>query len=70
MISSDDVLKAIVKCKRDDNHVDYNDIMRELNMDDVSLIPFLKELSCKRYIIQTLENLEITSLGLSAYNDL
>lgn len=70
MITTDEVLKAIVECKRPNNSVDYNDVMEMLNIDDNTLSHFLKEFSAKGYIYQTLENMEITSLGFSVYEDL
>lgn len=70
MITNDDVLKAIVSCKNSDNQVDYSDVCEKLNIDDISLIPFLKYLNKSGYITQTTSDIYITSLGMSAYNDL
>lgn len=38
--------------------------------DDVSLLPFLRELNRYGYIIQTNEDVTTTSLGMLAYNGL
>lgn len=70
MITNDDVLKAIVDCKKPNGRTDYQDIMENLNVDDVSLLPFLRELNKSGYIIQTNEDVTVTSLGMIAYNDL
>ena len=70
MINLDDVIVAIVKCEKPNGRTDFNDVINRLEIDDVSLIPFLKELKARGYIIQTSEDIEITSLGMSAYKDL
>ena len=70
MITEGDVLKAIVDCKNQNGRTDYRDIINKLDVDDVSLLPFLKELNRKGYIAQTLEDVAITDLGLAAYNEL
>ncbi len=70
MITADDVIVAIVKCKKPNGRTDFNDIIDRLEIDDVSLIPFLKELKARNYIIQTSEDIEITPIGMSAYKDL
>lgn len=70
MITSDDVLKAIVDCKKLSGEADYLDVMKKLDIDDISLAPFLKELDEKRFIVHTMESVSVTSLGLSAYKDL
>ncbi len=70
MLTNYDVLKAIAECRKPDGRTDYADIMKKLSVDDVSLFPSLKEFKQKGYIIQTNEDVTITSLGLSAYNDL
>uniref|UniRef100_A0AAU8B6T4 Uncharacterized protein n=1 Tax=Dulem virus 39 TaxID=3145757 RepID=A0AAU8B6T4_9CAUD len=53
MVTLDDVIVAIVKCKKTNGRTDYNDVMDRLKIDDVSIIPFLRELKEKKYIIQT-----------------
>lgn len=70
MITRDDVLKAIVKCKKPNGRTDYRDIMDKLKIDDISLLPSLKELKALGYILQTQEDITVTPLGMSAYNDL
>lgn len=70
MITEEDVLKAIVDCKNPNGSTDYRDIMGKLDVDDISLLPLLKELNRKGYIIQTVDDVSITDLGLSAYNEL
>lgn len=70
MITNDDVLKAIVDCKKPNGRTDYADVMEGLNIDDISLLPFLKELNSLGYIMQTSEDITVTSLGMIAYNDL
>lgn len=70
MITNDDVLKAIVDCKNPNGRTDYQDIMEKLNVDDISLLPFLRELNRSGYIMQTNEDVTVTSLGMIAYNDL
>jgi Mn-dependent DtxR family transcriptional regulator len=66
MVSEKDVLFAMSKNRDENNIVDRIAIEKKLKLDDMSLIPFLKELNKKGYITQTLENIEITELGLSA----
>lgn len=70
MITNDDVLKAIVVYKKPNGRTDYQDIMEKLNVDDVYILPFLRELNRSGYIIQTNEDVTVTSLGMIAYNDL
>lgn len=70
MIDADEVLKAIVECKKPNNTINYNDVMEKLKIDDMTLRHFLQELNEKDYIYQVLESMEITSLGLSAYEEL
>lgn len=70
MITNDDILKAIVDFKKPNGRTDYQDIMEKLNVDDVSLLPFLRELNKSGYIIQTNEDVTVTSIGMLAYNDL
>ena len=70
MITKDDVLKAIVDCQKPNGRTDYRDIMDKLKIDDISLLPSLKELKELGYIVQTQEDVTVTSLGMSAYKDL
>ena len=70
MITNDDILKAIVDFKKPYGRTVYQDIMEKLNVDDVSLLPFLRELNKSGYIIQTNEDVTVTSIGMLAYNDL
>lgn len=70
MITNDDVSKAILDCKKPNGRKDYQDIMEKLNVDDVSLLPFLRELNESGYITQTNEDVTVTSLGMIACNDL
>lgn len=70
MLTKEDVLKSIAECRKSNGRTDYADIMSKLNVDDISLLPFLKELKQQGYILQTSEDVEITDLGLSAYKDL
>lgn len=70
MITKDDVLKAIVECEKPNGRTDYRDIMNKLQVDDVSLLPFLKELRKQCYIDNVLEDVSATSLGHSAYEEL
>nr|DAT49555.1 MAG TPA: Transcriptional regulator mntR-turn-helix, DNA-Binding Protein, Metalloregulatory Protein.61A [Caudoviricetes sp.] len=70
MIESKDFLKTIVE-KRDKNgNTNYADIANCLGIDTISMLPFMKELSSKGYITQTLEDVTITKLGLLAYDEL
>ena len=70
MIESKDFLKAIVE-KRDKNgNTDYADIASFLDIDMISMLPFMRELSNKGYITQTLEDVPVTKLGLLAYDEL
>lgn len=70
MITSDDILKAIVECRKPNGLTYHTDVMNKLNIDDITLSIFLKELKAKGYICTTLGDSEVTSLGLSAYEDL
>lgn len=70
MITKDDVLKAIVECEKSNGRTDFSDIMNKLEVDDISLLPFLRELKEQGYTVQTLEDVAVTSLGRSAYKDL
>lgn len=70
MIMQDDVLKAIVECRKNNGLTDHLDVMRKLDIDDITLSRFLKELEIKGYVYSTLEDAQVTSLGLSAYKDL
>lgn len=70
MIIKDDVLKAIVECEKPNGRTDFKDIMNKLEIDDISLLPFLKELKEQGYTIQTLEDVAVTDLGRSVYKDL
>ena len=70
MIESKDFLKTIVE-KRDKNgNTNYVDIASCLGIDMISMLPFMRELSNKGYITQTLEDVTITKLGLLAYDEL
>lgn len=70
MIESKDFLKTIVE-KRDKNgNTDYADIASCLGIDMISMLPFMRELSNKGYITQTLEDVTVTKLGLLAYDEL
>ena len=70
MIESKDFLKTIVE-KRDKNgNTIYADIASCLGIDMISMLPFMRELSNKGYITQTLEDVTITKLGLLAYDEL
>lgn len=70
MITEDDVLRAVVENMTSDKYTRYEKITSALSMDDVSLLPFLKSLENKGYIIVTMENLEVTQLGIYAYNEI
>lgn len=70
MIESKDFLKTIVE-KRDKNgSTNYADIASCLGVDMISMLPFMRELSNKGYITQTLEDVTVTKLGLLAYDEL
>lgn len=70
MITNNDVLKAIVDHKKTNGQTDYRDVMENLNIDDLSLLPFLRELNASGYITYTMESVAVTSLGMIAYNDM
>lgn len=70
MLTEDNVLKAIVKHRNADGHTLYSDITSELSIDDISLITLLKTLEKQGYITQTMEDVTVTSLGMSAYNNI
>lgn len=70
MITKDDVLKAIVECKKPDGHADFPDISNKLNTDIISIHPLLEELKIEGYTIQTLTDVTVTKLGESAYKEL
>lgn len=70
MIESKDFLKTIVE-KRDKNgNTNYADIASCLGVDMISMLPFMRELSNKGYITQTLEDVTVTKLGPLAYDEL
>lgn len=70
MLINEDVSKAIAECRKSNGRTEYSDVITKLNIDSVSLIPFLKKFKQKGYITQTSEDITMTSLGLSAYKDL
>lgn len=70
MITKEDVLKAIVECKKPDGHTDYTDISKKLNIDIISIHTLLEELKNDGYIVQTLADITVTDLGESAYKEL
>lgn len=70
MITKDDVLKAIVESRKPNGRTDFKDVMNKLGVDDISLLPFLEELKEQRYTTQTLGDVTVTDLGLSAYKEL
>lgn len=70
MITENDVLKAIVKHRKPDGNTLFDDIMSELSIEDIALLPLLKSLEIKGYVTSTFEDVTVTSLGLSAYDDI
>lgn len=68
MVTEEDVIKAIVQCKKEDNSSDYFDVCNELNIDDLMLINFIKSLNAKGYIHSDLEKIYVTSTTMSVYN--
>ena len=70
MITKEDVLKAIVECKKPDGHTDFTDISEKLNTDIIYIHPLLKELKKEGYTIKTLADITVTPLGESAYKEL
>lgn len=70
MISWEEVLIAIVECRKENGFSYYNDIFEELEIDDISILPFLKVLREKGYIIQTTVEVQATSAGLLKYKEL
>lgn len=70
MITEQDVIKAIVKCKKENGRTNHYDVMKELSIDDITLLKFNRTLTEKGYITTTMEDISITSLGMSAYNEL
>lgn len=70
MITSDDVLKAIVECRKPNGLAYHTDVMNRLEIDGITLSNFIKKLNTNGYISSTLGDIEVTSLGLSAYDDL
>lgn len=70
MITSDDVLKAIVECRKPNGLAYHTDVMNKLEIDGITLSNFIKKLNTNGYISSTLGDIEVTSLGLSAYDDL
>lgn len=67
MINSYKVLKCIIKCKRKNGYTYYEDMYKYLKTDQISLLPFFIEFKEKRYIIQNLDSLQITDLGICEY---
>lgn len=70
MIESKDFLKTIVEKRDKNSNTNYADIASCLGIDMISMLPFMRELSNKGYITQTLEDVTITKLGLLAYDEL
>lgn len=66
MLNENDVLITIITKRNEKGNTDYRDIANALNLDMISLLPFMKALSSKGYITQTLENVTVTRLGLLA----
>lgn len=66
MLNENDVLITIITKRNEKGNTDYRDIANALNLDTISLLPFMKTLSSKGYITQTLENVTVTRLGLLA----
>lgn len=66
MINVDEVLAVIIAKRNENGNTDYRDIADTLGLDMISLLPFMKILSSKGYITQTLENVTVTKLGLLA----
>lgn len=66
MLNENDVLITIITKRNEKGNTDYRDIANDLNLDMISLLPFMKTLSSKGYITQTLENVTVTRLGLLA----
>lgn len=65
MITEEEVLKTIAKCQQKYGRATYSDIAKSLSIDDISLQPFIKSLNRKRYIISTMDSIEVTPLGIS-----
>ena len=70
MITSNDVLKAIVDCQKPNGKTNFFDVMKKLDIDGVSLDALVKELMDKNYISTNIDYASVTSLGMSAYKDL
>lgn len=70
MITENDVIKAIVECKKSDNTTNYIDVCRKLNIDDLTLFPFVNSLKEKGYIQSDLSQIYVTSLTMSLYENL
>lgn len=66
MINVDEVLAVIIAKRNENGNTDYRDVADTLGLDMLSLLPFMKILSSKGYITQTLENATVTKLGLLA----
>ena len=65
MITEEEILKSIAKCQQKYGRATYSDIAKSLSIDDISLQPFIKSLNQKRYIISTMDSVEVTPLGIS-----
>jgi uncharacterized membrane protein YgaE (UPF0421/DUF939 family) len=68
MLSEELMLKTIVESMDSNKRTTYSKIKSILNIDDFSMIPFLKSLSAKHYIIQSDDGMDVTDLGISQYN--
>lgn len=69
MITEEEVLKTIAKCQQKYGRTTYSDIAKSLSIDDISLQLFIKSLNRKRYIISTMDSIEVTPLGMSFYKE-
>lgn len=67
MLSEDDVLIAIVECKRLDNTTDYYEVANKLGVDLTELHPYFIYLKEKGYIQSDISQIYVTSITVSKY---
>lgn len=73
MITENDVLKALIENKNQNNDVNPVTVCKALNITDVQLLEFVKVFETKGYInhkLSTLESLHLTPFAEIAYNEI
>ena len=67
MISENEVLKIIMKCKNSKNETSYEDLLGNMGVDGLTLIPLLNDLEEKGYIHLYSTRIYVTPMTISIY---